>query len=191
MMLHDVLMMVLAQTSDAPAQNSASSATQIESVWDFIVKGGPVMVPIAICSLVALTVVFERFISLRRARVAPRGFADGLKRAMQNAGGNARQAGAEFCRRNDCPLARVFLPAVQHLGESREIVERRVKEAGEREITGLRKYLRVLSVTASVSPLLGLLGTIFGMIAAFQTVAASGEALGRTELLARGIYQAM
>jgi len=55
----------------------------------------------------------------------------------------------------------------------------------------LRKYLRVLAVIASIAPLMGLLGTIFGMIQAFQTVAASGSALGRTEMLAMGIYQAM
>ena len=55
----------------------------------------------------------------------------------------------------------------------------------------MRKYLRVLSVIAAVTPLLGLLGTIMGMIRAFQTVATSAEALGRTELLAQGIYEAM
>ena len=52
----------------------------------------------------------------------------------------------------------------------------------------LRKYLRLLALIASISPLMGLLGTIFGMIKAFQTVAMSGEALGKAELLAKGIY---
>ena len=70
-------------------------------------------------------------------------------------------------------------------------MEKNIAEAGCGVVVKLRKYMRVLSVIASISPLMGLLGTIFGMIKAFQTVAVSGEALGKTELLARGIYEAL
>ncbi len=73
---------------------------------------------------------------------------------------------------------------------SPEAVEKSIEEAGEREVLKMRKYLRALAVIASVTPLMGLLGTIIGMIMAFQTVAMSGEALGKTEMLAGGIYQA-
>ena len=90
-----------------------------------------------------------------------------------------------------CPVANVCLAGLRRLGGSRELVERHIQEAGRREVIRLRRYLRVLSVIAAVTPLMGLLGTIFGMIRAFQTVATSGEALGKTELLAEGIYEAM
>ena len=97
----------------------------------------------------------------------------------------------DYCKQQPSTTARVFLAGIKRLGEPVETLERHIAEAGEREATGLRKHLRVLSVIAAIAPLLGLLGTIFGMITAFQTVATSGDALGKTELLAEGIYEAM
>gem|GEM_PF-6921181 len=72
-----------------------------------------------------------------------------------------------------------------------DLLERHIQEEGEREVIKLRRFLRSLSVIAAIAPLMGLLGTIFGMIKAFQTVATSGEALGKAEMLATGIYEAM
>ena len=176
--------------ADAAAAEAAASAVQVQSVWDFVVKGGPVMIPIGLCSLAALALFVERLISLRREHVIPAGFIPGLKSLLKKNPGD-REAALEYCRRNPSALSRVLAAAVKRLGEPRELLERHVQEAGEREAVRLRKYMRALSVIASVAPLLGLLGTITGMITAFQTVAASGEALGRTELLAKGIYEAM
>lgn len=165
------------------------ASASITSVWDFCVKGGPVMIPIGICSLVALTVVIERSISLARRRIIPADFLTGLHAVLR--GRPDIPAAIEYCRRNGAPVANVFLAGLRRMDEPVETLERHVQEAGEREVLRMRKYMRVLSVIASVATLLGLLGTIFGMITAFQTVAASGEALGKTELLAKGIYEAL
>jgi len=101
-------------------------------------------------------------------------------------------AAMTYCGQSKSAIANVFAAGIRKLDRrSTEVVEKAIQEAGEREVLKLRKYLRGLSVIASVTPLLGLLGTILGMIVAFQTVAISGEALGKTELLAEGIYQAM
>ena len=154
--------------AESAAGAAAASAVQVQSVWDFVVKGGPMMIPIAIGSLVALAVVVERLVSPRD-----------------------NQQALEYCRRNDSPVARVFAAGIKRLGEPVDLLEKHIQEAGRREVFKLRKYLRLLAVIASISPLMGLLGTIFGMIDAFQTVAISGEALGKTELLAKGIYEAM
>lgn len=167
-----------------PAEGEATAAA-VQSVWDFVVKGGPVMIPIVLCSLVAVTVLVERLIALRKPRIAPPALReeitasrslDGLKREAQN---------------EPSPLANLVLVGLSVRGRPVDEVERRLRESGEREVLGLRKRLRVLSVIAAIAPLLGLLGTIFGMIQAFQTVAVSGEALGKTEMLAEGIYEAM
>jgi len=160
----------------------------VKSVFDFVVKGGPVMIPIALCSMVALAVIIERLVALRRKRVIPRDFLPGLGSAM--AGGD-RAAAVDYCQKDGSPVGAVFATAIKRLGEPIDLLERHISEAGEREVVKLRKRLRLLAVIASVAPLLGLLGTITGMITAFQTVAASGEALGKTELLAKGIYEAM
>ncbi|MBT8486171.1 MAG: MotA/TolQ/ExbB proton channel family protein [Phycisphaerales bacterium] len=178
---------MLAQAEPAAA---AGSAVQVQSVWDFILKGGWMMLPIGLCSLVAMTVVAERLISLRRGKVIPSAFLPGLKKTATRFGHDPRRL-AEYCRRDGSTVAHIFLAGVRRLGAPIEAIERNIQEAGQRQVLQLRKHLRVLSVIAAVSPLLGLLGTIFGMIIAFQTVATSAEALGKTELLATGIYQAM
>lgn len=176
------------------ADADARSAVQVNSIWDFCVKGGPVMVPLGVCSLVALAVIIERLLSLRRARIIPAEFVARLESALRGpaSGGEGLAARAlRICADDGSPVSNVFAAGLRRLGQSRELLERHVQEAGEREVAKLRKHLRVLQVLASVAPLLGLLGTILGMITAFQTVAASGEALGKTELLAKGIYEAM
>ena len=176
---------ILAQATDAVPES-----VQVQSVWDFIQKGGLMMIPIGLCSLVALTVIVERLISLRRSKVIPPRFQPGLQRLLKDNPDDTARAIA-YCSKDGSPVANVFAAGIKKLNRSEEIVEKHIQEAGEREVLKLRKYLRSLSVIASVSPLLGLLGTIFGMITAFQTVAMSAEALGKTELLAEGIYAAM
>ncbi len=181
---------LFAQSSAAPPPAADSAASvRVDSIWDFVVKGGIVMIPIGICSLVALAVVAERLIALRRSKVIPPQFAAELRSAFS--GRDGRRRALEYCEKDSSPLARVFVAAIRRMHEPREALERQIAQAGEREVHGLRKYMRLLAVITSVSPMLGLLGTIFGMISAFQTVAASGEALGRTELLAKGIYEAL
>ncbi len=176
--------------SEASPALDAAAAVRVQSVWDFVIKGGPMMIPIALSSLVALTVIIERVLSLRRRNIIPPGFLPGLKEILSN-GDDDREEVLEYCRANGSPIARVFAAGVKKLSISVELVEKHIQEAGQREVLKLRKHLRSLSVIASVAPLMGLLGTIFGMITAFQTVALSAESLGKAELLAKGIYQAM
>ncbi len=162
----------------------------VQSIWDFMVKGGPMMIPIVACSFVALAVTIERFFSLRHSAVIPPNFFPGLREAL-GSGDLDKKKAKEYCERNPSPVAKVMAAGIKRLGQPIELLERHIEEFGQRELFKLRKFLRVLSVIASITPLMGLLGTILGMIKAFQTVATSGEALGKTELLAEGIYEAM
>lgn len=157
------------------------------TIWELTLKGGIVMIPIAICSLVAMALVVERFISLRRSRVIPRGFIESIQSMLVD---GPRRA-LDYCKASPSPIARVFEAALRRWDRPLDQVEKHITEAGLRETALLRKHLRGLSVIAAVAPLLGLLGTIFGMIKAFRTVADNADALGRTELLAGGIYEAM
>lgn len=173
----------LAQAPDAG--HAAAAAT---SLWSLIVKGGVLMIPIGACSLLALTLIVERSISLKRANVMPPRFIPGLRDALARGGtGEA----LSYCERDASPIAGIFCAALRRLNQPLDVLERHIEQAGQREVFKLRRYLRWLSVIAALSPLLGLLGTVFGMIRAFQTVAASSAALGRTELLAQGIYEAL
>ena len=183
--------LVLAQTTPGAVESASSGASvELESVWDFVVKGGVMMIPIGICSIIAFAVVVERLVTLRRARVIPKSFMPGLTEALGNGDDDAARA-MDYCREDGSAVANVFAAGIRRLGGPIDVIERHIQDAGQREAFKLRKYLRVLSLIAAVTPLMGLLGTIFGMISAFQTVAVSGDALGKTELLAEGIYEAM
>jgi len=187
-------LLFLAQAADGAAQGAAEAAArspaEVSSIWELIVKGGPMMIPIGLASIIALAIATERFLKLRKANVVPPSFLPGLKAILEKPERDVEEA-LRYCRQNDSPVAAVFAAGLRRLGEPLQLVEKHIEEAGERQTFVLRKRLRALAVIASVSPLLGLLGTILGIIQAFQTVATSGEALGQAEMLAGGIYEAM
>ena len=172
------------------AQASGTEGVGVDSVLDFIRKGGIMMIPIGVCSLLVVAVVAERLMVLRRSRVIPRSFESGLDDLMPG-GGAQRQDALDFCRAHDSPASRLVSAGIAKLGHKPEVIEKHLGAAGEHEVYLLRRRLRALVVVTAVAPLLGLTGTILGMIKAFQTVALSGEALGKAELLAQGIYEAM
>ncbi|MBN2295364.1 MAG: MotA/TolQ/ExbB proton channel family protein, partial [Pirellulales bacterium] len=136
-----------------------------------------------------LTFVFERTVSLRRRRIIPRPF---VKRFIEqlNNGELDRDKAIELCEENGSPVSQVFAAAVLKWDHPTVEVEQAIIDAGERVTNGLRRNLRVLNGLATVSPLLGLLGTVVGMIRAFNSIASS-DALGRPELLAAGISEAL
>ncbi len=172
------------------ASPAAGASPDGSTLWELALKGGPMMIPIALCSLVALAVVMERLLTLRTRSVIPPSFMPGLMKILRAHPGDRERALA-YCAKSRSPIARICAAAIERPGRTLETIEKRITEAGEHEILRLRKYLRSLSVIASVSPLLGLTGTIFGMIRAFQTVAFNADAMGKTEQLATGIYEAM
>ena len=177
-MTHTIMLAATSQVAAAP------------SVFDLAVKGGVMMVPIALCSVAVLAVVAERLSVLRPSRVVPPTFRKRFEKAAE-AGSDGLDAVRKLAKKPASPAARLVAAGVAKLGHTPDLVEKHLAAAGEEEVYRLRKRLRVLTVVAAVAPLLGLTGTIFGMIRSFQTVAASGENLGKAELLAGGIYEAM
>jgi biopolymer transport protein ExbB len=147
------------------------------------------MIPIAICSLLLLAFVFERMISLRYGRVIPRAFVTQFRQQMQD-GELDRESAMELCQQDGSPVAEVFAGAARKWGRPAVEIEQAIIDSGERVANGLRKYLRVLNGIATVTPLLGLLGTVVGMIRAFNDIA-TADALGRPEMLAKGISEAL
>lgn len=158
------------------------------SLLELIVKGGPVMVPIGLCSLVAVAVAVERSIGLRRNRIIPDGFMEGLPDAF-GPQGNDLEGAVAYCRRTPSPISNILIAGIGKLGRKLEIVEKAVEDAAAREVFRMKRGLEALAVIGTISPLLGLLGTIYGMIGAFRMAAEKG--LGRAESLATGIYEAL
>lgn len=175
---------------DTAAQSaSAEDAIPTQDLWSIISSGGLLMIPIGICSFLLLTFVFERTVSLRRRRIIPRPFVKRFIEQLHN-GELDRDKALMLCEENGSPVSKVFAAAVQKWDHSTVEVEQAIIDAGERVTNGLRRNLRVLNGLATVSPLLGLLGTVVGMIRAFNSIASS-DALGRPELLAAGISEAL
>ncbi len=152
-------------------------------------EGGILMYPIALCSVVMLAFAFERLVALRRGRVIPKPFVTRLLQQIRQGQLDRRQALA-LCQDNASAVALVCAGAIRKWGRPAVEVEQAILDAGERATYGLRAHLRVFNAVATIAPLLGLLGTVFGMIQAFNAVAAS-DALGRPELLASGVAQAL
>ena len=176
-------------TADRVVPVARENPIPTKNMWSIVRDGGPLMIPILVCSLILVTFVFERMISLRRGRVIPKPFVTRFIRQIRE-GELDRDRALELCLENGSPVAEVLAGAVRKWGRPAVEVEQAVIDAGERTTNGLRRYLRVFNGVATVSPLLGLLGTVVGMIRAFNAIA-TADAMGRPELLATGISQAL
>ncbi len=150
---------------------------------------GPLMYAIVCCSFLLVAFVLERIVSLRGSRVIPKPFVKRFMEQLREGRLNREQA-LTLCQENGSPVAQVFAGAVRKWGRPGVEVEQAVIDAGERVTNGLRRYLRVFYGVATVGPLLGLMGTVLGMIQTFNVIAAA-DALGRAELLAGGIAKAL
>ena len=158
-----------------------------ESIFDLLLKGGWVMVPLALCSILAVASAIDRFLGLRREKIIPPGFIEGLKKKF---GPSADvDAGVEYCERHPSAVSGIFRSGISRLTLGHVAMEKAIEDAGEREAYKLKRSLKPLSLIATVAPLLGLLGTVYGMISAFQSSSALG--VGRGDALAKGIYEAL
>ena len=147
------------------------------------------MFPLAVCSLVVFALSLERLVALRRGRVIPRPFVRRFTESVEDGQLSYEEATA-ICEDFDCPVSEVFRAAVRRWGRPMLEIEQAVVDAGDRVGDSLRRFLRVFHAISNVAPLLGLLGTVLGMIKAFEVIS-SQESIGRPETLASGISTAL
>ena len=140
-------------------------------------------------SVIAVWFAIERIVVLRRSRVIPRPFVERFLRHLEQ-GALDRERALKLCEESKSPVASVFAHGIRKWGKPSVEVEQAIIDGGERQVSQLRKNLRVLNGVATVTPLLGLLGTIFGMIQAFNEIA-HADAMGKADQLAVGIAMAL
>ena len=159
-------------------------------IWDLFQKGGPVMYPIVFCSIVALAVVIDRIYHLRRARVDTEKFVESISGALRR---NRVVEAIDMCEQTPGPVAHILKAGLLKHDRPRQEVRDAIEDAGLFEIPRLEKYLNVLGTVAHVSPLLGLLGTVTGMVSAFQIIQEKASNLGPVNPgdLAAGIWEAL
>lgn len=167
----------------------AAPPVPTSSLFEMLVAGGPLMIPILLASFVLVLITFERFISLRRRRVVPSIFVERFLLQIRE-GALDRNEALEKCHDEPSHIAQVFAAALRKWGKPAVEVEQAVLDEGERVANMLRKYLRVMNGISTVAPLLGLVGTVWGMMHAFNTIA-TNSAMGRAEMLAGGISVAL
>lgn len=147
------------------------------------------MIPIALGSVTALAIFFERLWSLRRATVVPPQLATGVRKLVTR---GEHDKALAACEKNGSPLARVLEACLRYRELSRTEIKGAIEDVGRREVAHLGRLIEALGIIAAVSPLLGLLGTVTGMIQAFrQVVTAASQGAIDPSRLANGIWEAL
>jgi biopolymer transport protein ExbB len=136
-------------------------------IIDLIFQGGVLMFPIMLVSVIALAIAFERFITLRRASVDTREFMDTMRTVLRQ---NRVQEAVEACEQSNSPISRILKAGLLKHDRSKEDIRQAIEDAGHLEVPRLERYMSGLATCASVAPLLGLLGTVQGMIKAFAKI---------------------
>ena len=155
-------------------------------MYELFLKGGVLMYPIAFCSIVAVGIFLERLWALRRGRVIPRGF---LMEVIDLVAKGKLTEALALCKRTDASISHVLYAGLSSYGKRRDAIKERMEEVGRREVANMERYINVVGTIAGVAPLLGLLGTVSGMIKSFNVIALQGVA--EPGALAGGISEAL
>jgi len=153
---------------------------------ELIVKGGVFMYPIIFCSIVALAVFIERILLLRRKKIIP----DDFIRQVEELIKKEKFSEAVFlCQNNLSSISKIFLAGLKNAKKGMWLVKEAIEERGSREALILEKHVSILATIANLTPLLGLLGTVSGMIKTFKVISVQG--IGNPAPLAGGIAEAL
>jgi biopolymer transport protein ExbB len=173
----------------AVAPEDSSGRIPTRNLLQVFHDGGWMMYPIALCSFGLTVFAIERWIALRRSRVVSKPFVHRIIEQLQQQLIDRDEA-IELCEKSGTPMAKIMLAALRRYGRPAVEVEQAVLDTGDRESNFLRRNMRAILAISNVSPLLGLLGTVLGMIQSFNDISNS-QAMGRPEMLAGGISQAL
>jgi len=157
------------------------------SLWSLFLKGGIIIFPIFFCGVLTIGIIIERLIFLKNAEIDNEKFISEIESILRR---RKIKEALELCDKNDKPVPRIIKAGLLKIDRTREEVKEAIDDAASYEIPNLEKYLGILATIATVSPLLGLLGTVTGMIKAFMVIEAKGGLVNPGDL-ARGIWEAL
>ncbi len=164
-----VLMAVFAGTG--MAQDAGSGSDQNAVTW-FFTAIGPIGWIILFVSVIAFAIIIEHFVNVKREKIAPPDVIEEVEVLFEE---EAYDEALEFCEQHDVPFSRVIAAGIQKIGHSFETIEKAFEEMTEEEAIRLHQKVGWLSLIAGIAPMLGLLGTVVGMVGAFNTIADAGE----------------
>jgi biopolymer transport protein ExbB len=182
--------LLLLQDVTLPTDSTAAAAPpplEPVSFLEVILRGGPVMIPILLLSLVMVFIFVERLLTIRRARIDPTAIMQRIREYIQSGNVNGAQA---YCDAQNKPVTRILKHGLERLGRPIAEIEDAVNAQGKFEAFELSKRVSVLASVAGLAPMLGFLGTVTGMITAFQTIQAL-QGNVNPGVLAGGIWEAL
>ncbi len=153
---------------------------------DLFTRGGPLMYPILLCSVIGWAIFLERILAFVKVRRNLTPLKNSVKSFLE--ADNANEA-VDLCAHKNSPLAKILHVVLKNRGRQRSYLKSLAEEVGEREAVALQRYLGLLGTIANITPLLGLLGTVLGMIKAFNVIATEG--MGTPATLGGGISEAL
>lgn len=159
-------------------------------MWEALQKGGPIMWPILACSFVAFVIVIERTLYLRRVTIDTRKFSEQISRSIKR---NRVMDAVDLCEKTPGPVAHIVKEGILKHDRARAEIREAIEDAALHEVPLLEKRLPVLATIAHIAPLLGLLGTVTGMVEAFRVIQEKSSALAPVNPgdLAGGIWEAL
>ncbi|TCN66761.1 MotA/TolQ/ExbB proton channel family protein [Acetobacteroides hydrogenigenes] len=157
------------------------------SFWSLMVKGGPIMIPLGLLSVLAVYIFVERYMAIRKASKYDTNFMNRIREYIHE---GKIETALNLCRQNDTPIARMIEKGIERIGRPLNDVNTAIENVGNLEIAKLEKNLPLLATVSGGAPMIGFLGTVVGMIDAFYKMSAAGNNLN-IGLLSGGIYTAM
>ncbi len=173
--------------SQALNSGSAQSVDNSLSAFDLAIKGGWVMIPLAILLVIAVYIFFERYMALRNASKTDANFMNRIKDYIHD---GKIEAATNLCQSTDTPIARMIEKGINRLGRPLNDINTAVENIGNLEIAKLEKSLPTLATIAGGAPMIGFFGTVIGMVEAFYNMSHAGNNID-ISLLSNGIYVAM
>lgn len=155
-------------------------------MFEFLARGGVLMIPLGVCSILALAIVLERTLNLRTKKIIQ---LDILQQVRDLVAENQVSDAMTLCRRYPSVMGRILLVTIANHDRDREELRSVVEDAGRQEVTTLDRNLGALGTIAAIAPLLGLTGTVFGMIRTFAIISEKG--IAHPSQLAGGISEAL
>ena len=179
----DTLQKVASALPDVPVQNLPNESFNLLSM---VIKGGVMMIPLAILFLLSIYVVVERFIVLSRASKSNDGFVSSIKELVQKGNLDAARA---MCKNNNTPIGAMVDKGISRIGQPMTEIREAMVEAATVEIGKMEKNLSVLNITGRIAPMFGFIGTIIGVIKIFYDIALMKAV--EIEVISTGLYEKM
>lgn len=180
-------MLLQIQQAGSTVDLAQETTEETLSLFELALKGGPVMIPLLIFSIIAVYIIIERYVAIKKANKIELNFMNKIRDFIHS--GNI-DAARSLCKNTVNPIARMMEKGIARIGKPLNDIEKAIENVGNIEVVRLEKGLSTLATVAGAAPMIGFLGTVSGMIKAFYNMSKAGKQV-EISMLSGGMYEAM